>query len=191
MSLPEIEAKYLGRACGAAQFTTSKKGNVQIVLPFIVVDGEYIGHTITWFGTMHDTPDSKGKTGKDRVVEALRHMGFVGDDLTSLMDISDEQAQRLLPNNVELVVRPEEYEGRINVKVQFINRAGGARIDVKNAMSKDDMRAFSARMRSVLKNVPVAQAALPTTMPAGPIPPVNPPSDSAWPSRPHDDDVPF
>lgn len=153
MSLPQIEAKYLARACGAAQFEESGNNNMQIAIPFeIVEDGEYFGETITWFATMHDTPDKKGKTGKDRVVESLVYMGFQGDDMTALMEISDEDARALMPGTVELVVAPGEFEGVTRLKVRWVNRPGAGRAGFKKPISKEGMRSFAAQMRTSLKN---------------------------------------
>jgi hypothetical protein len=152
MSLPMIEAKYLARACGAAQFEESGNNNMQIAIPFEILDEEFSGETITWFHTMHDVPDKKGKTGKDRAVEALVYMGFQGDDMTALMDISDDEARALLPDAVELVVAPDEHEGKTRLKVKWVNRAGAGRAGFKKPLTKDGMRAFAAQMRGALKN---------------------------------------
>lgn len=153
MSLPMIEAKYLARACGAAQFEQGAN-NMQIAVPFEIVDetGEFHGQTITWFATLHDTPDKKGKTGRQRVVESLVYMGFQSDDLTELMEISDDQARALMPELVELVVAPDEFEGVTRLKVRWVNRAGGSRAGFKKPLSKDEMRSFAAQMRGTLKN---------------------------------------
>lgn len=153
MSLPMIEAKYLARACGAAQFEQGAN-NMQIAVPFEIVDetGEFHGQTITWFGTLHSTPDSKGKTGKVRVAESLMYMGFQGDDMTELMEISDDQARAMLPEIVELVVAPDEFEGVTRLKVKWVNRAGGSRAGFKKPLTKDEMKAYAAQMRSTLKN---------------------------------------
>lgn len=153
MSLPMIEARYLARACGAAQFEESGNGNMQIAIPFeIVEEGEYAGETITWFATMHDTPDKKGKTGKDRVVESLVYMGFQSDDMLTLMEISDDEARSLLPEAVDLVVEPDEFEGTTRLKVRWVNRPGGGRAGFKKPLSKEGMRSFAAQMRGSLKN---------------------------------------
>ena len=152
MSLPMIETRYLARACGAAQFEESGNGNMQIAIPFEIIDEEYGGETITWFATLHDTPDKKGKTGKDRVVESLVYMGFAGDDMTALMEIGDDEARALLPEAVELVMKLDEYEGATRLKVAWVNRPGGGRAGFKKPLSKEDMRAFAAQMRNTLKN---------------------------------------
>lgn len=154
MSLPMTEATYRARACGAAQFEQSSNNNMQIAVPFEIVDegSEFHGQTITWFATMHDTQDKKGKTGKQRVLESLIYMGFQSDDLTELMDISDDQARALMPELVDLVVAPEEFDGVWRLKVKWVNRAGGGRAGFKKPLSKDDMRSFAAQMRGTLKN---------------------------------------
>lgn len=169
MSLPMIEAKYLARACGAAQFEESGNGNMQIAIPFEILDEEHGGETITWFATMHDTPDKKGMTGKDRVVESLVYMGFQSDDMTALMEISDDDARALLPETVELVVAPDEYEGTERLKVRWVNRPGAGRAGFKKPLSKEGMRAFAAQMRGALKNARGGAAQRPAqqSMPSG------------------------
>lgn len=158
--LPMIEAKYLARACGAAQFAESSNNNMQIAVPFEIVDegGEHHGETITWFATFHNVADKKGKTGKDRIVESLLYMGFQSDDLTALMDISDDEARALMPDIVELVCAPDDYqnpetgETTTKLKVRWVNRPGGGRATFQKPLAKEDMRAFAAQMRSNLKN---------------------------------------
>lgn len=195
MSLPMIDATYPARACGAAQFEPSSNNNMQIAIPLEVVDegGENHGQTITWYATLHDTPDKKGKTGKVRVAESLLYMGFAGDDMTELMDITDEQARALLPEIVEIVVAPEEFEGVWRLKVKWVNRSGGGRAGFKKPLSKDEMKAYAAQMRGTLKNARGGAA------PSRPAPSTNQQSRSAtsgsqggWdPGRGNDDKLPF
>lgn len=190
MQLPNIEATYLARACGPAQFEESGNNNMQIAIPMEVVEeGEHYGATITWFATLHDKPDSKGKTGKDRVIEALVYMGFQGDDITALMEISDAEAMTLLPEMVSIVCAPDVYNGVERLKVKWVNRAGSGRAGFKKPLSKDAMRSFSAQMRSSLKNARGPGASRPSSngsRPAQPHP--NAPSQGGGSSN---DDVPF
>lgn len=162
MSLPMEEAKYFARACGAAQFEESSNGNMQIAVPFEIVDDEqHAGEVITWFATMHGTPDKKGKTGKDRVLESLLYMGFQGDDLTELMEISDDQARSLMPEIVEIVVAPDEFEGTWRLKVRWVNRPGAGRASFKAPLTKEGMRAFAAQMKGSLRNARGANSSKP------------------------------
>lgn len=160
MTLPMIDATYRARACGAAQFAESNNGNMQIAVPFEILDehDSPAGETITWFATFHSKADKTGKTGKDRIVESLLYMGFAGDDLLALMDITDDEARALMPNVVDLVCGPDDYqnpetgETTTSLKVKWVNRPGGGRAGFKKPLSKDEARAFAAQMRSNLRN---------------------------------------
>lgn len=151
--LPMVKAKYLARACGAASFAPSSKGNQQIAVPMEVVDGEYAGETITWIATFHDTADKNGVTGTERVLESLVFMGWQTDELSDLVEISDEDAKRMLPNDVEIVCEPDTYDGKTNLKVKWVNKPGAGRFAFKEAVSKNDLRSFSAQLKSTVRSV--------------------------------------
>lgn len=199
MSLPMQEAKYLARACGAAQFEESGNGNMQIAIPFEVVEeGEFYGEVITWFATLHGTPDKKGKTGKERVVESLMYMGFQSDDLTALMEISDDEARTLMPETVEIVCGVEpanEYHDSDRLKVRWVNRPGAGRAGFKKPLSKEEMRSFAAQMKSSLRSARGGSSS--GTRPASqPRSNGTPPKRETHPNAPTfggapDDDIPF
>lgn len=192
MSLPMQEARYRARACGAAQFEESGNGNMQIAVPFeIVDDDEFTGEVITWFATMHGTPDKKGKTGKDRVIESLLHMGWQGDDLTELMEISDNEARALMPEVVELVCAPDEYNGEWRLKVRWVNKPGAGRASFKEPLSKDGMKAFAAQMRNSLKNARGGQTRPSNGQRSQQPHPNAPRGGGGYGEPPPDDDIPF
>lgn len=185
MSLPMIEAKYHARACGPAQFEESGNNNMQIAVPFEIIDegGEHHGAVITWFATMHDKADKTGKTGRDRVLESLITMGWAGDDLSELVEIGDDAARSLMPEMVELVVAPDTYDGTTRLKVKWVNRAGAGRAGFKKPLGKGDLKAFSAQMKSTIRGVRGAAG----TKPSG-----NGASKPAHPNAPgNQDDIPF
>ncbi len=162
MSLPMIEARYLARVCGAAQYEPSSNNNMQIALPFeIVADDEHDGEVITWFATLHGTADSKGKTGVDRVIESLITAGWQGDDMSELADISDDEARRLLPETVQLVLAPDTYEGTTRLKVKWVNRPGAGRAGFKKPLAGGDLKAFGAQMRNAVRGMRGAAGARP------------------------------
>jgi hypothetical protein len=151
--LPQVKSKYIARACGAASFATSSKGNQQIAIPVEVTQGEHAGETITWIAVFHDTADRNGVTGSERIIQSLQYMGWQGDDLTELMEISDEDAMRLLPNEVSIACDVETYEGKTRLKVQWINEVGSGRFAFKEAASKNDLRSFAAQMKSTVRSL--------------------------------------
>lgn len=157
MSLPMQSAKYFARACGAAQFEQSSNGNMQSAIPLEIVveeEGQFVAtpETITWYHTLHDTADKTGRTGRDRYLESLMSMGWQGEDLLELVEISDDAARALMPEVVEIVVEPDTYGGQTRLKVKWVNKRG-SRGGFKEPMSKDALRGFAAQMRSTVKGV--------------------------------------
>lgn len=144
--LPMIKAKYNARACGAASLANAKSGNTQVAVPFEVTDGEHAGEHISWIGTF-------APTTADRTIESLFHMGWQGDDVSELCDITDEQAMALMPNVVQLVCEPDVYDGKTTLKVQWVNKAGGGRFAFKEPLSTSDTKAFAAQMRNTIRAV--------------------------------------
>jgi hypothetical protein len=123
---------YRGAAVEAALSTTSR-GTPQVAVRLRLVDPP--GQTITWYGFLTDA-------AIDRTVESLRHMGWQGTD------VRDFLAERPLPEGfdqeVEIVVEHEEYEGKTQARVKWINSGGG--LAVKNALTEQEADAFAAKM---------------------------------------------
>jgi hypothetical protein len=179
--LPQVKAKYTARACGAASFATSSKGNQQIAVPMEVSQGEHAGETITWIAVFHETADKNGVTGAERIIQSLQYMGWQGDDLTELMEVSDEQVRELLPSEVEISCDLETYEGKTRLKVQWINQAGAGRFTFKEAATKNDLRSFAAQMKSTVRSV----------RGAGGSRPANGASNAPTTPKKKDEDLPF
>ncbi len=148
--LPMQKARYMARACGAASFAQSKNGNMQCAVPFEITQGDFAGEQITWIGTMHDTADRNGQTGTERVIASLQYMGWQGDDISELADVTDEQAQAMLPDEVSLQCEPEVHEGKERLKVQWVNRPGG-RFAFKEPTSGNELKSFAAQLKSTVK----------------------------------------
>lgn len=183
--LPMINAKYNARACSGASFAPSSNGNQQIAINMEIVDGEFAGESIAWIATFHDTPDKNGVTGSERNIQSLQYMGWAGDDLAELVDISDEQARKLLPEVVSIVCEPDTYDGKTRLKVKWVNKPGG-RFAFKEPVSKNDLRSFAAQMKSTVKSVRATNG--------GPKPTANGavPGGSGSEPKPGDvDDIPF
>lgn len=181
--LPMIKANYTARACGAASFAASKNGNQQIAIPVEVTQGEYAGSTITWISTFHDTADKNGVTGTDRIIQSLQYMGWQGDDITELMEISDEQVRQLLPDEVQIVCEPDTYEGKTILKVKWVNQAGAGRFSFKEAATKNDMRSFAAQLKSTVRGMRASNGA--------PSKPANGTSSAPTRKPANPDDIPF
>ena len=125
--------KYLGTPVSAALgFTSSGKEQIAVQFGFL----EPAGERLTWYGFFTDATF-------DRTIESLRACGWTGSSL-------DEFTAEALPagfnQQVELVVQHEEYQGKTQVRVAFVNKVGGG-MALKSAMSSDQARAFAAKMK--------------------------------------------
>lgn len=160
--LPMTKSKYLARACGAASFAPSSNGNMQCAVPFEISQGEYTGETITWIGVMHDTQDKNGQSGAERVIASLQHAGWTGDDISELADIDDDNAKRMMPDEVQLTCEPETYDGKERLKVQWVNKPGG-KFAFKEPMQGNQLKSFAAQLKSTVKAVRTASGSRPST----------------------------
>lgn len=123
-------------------FGYTKEDVRQVVANLEIIEGEYTGRRLTWFGFF------KSAKSAEIAVKALRVMGFKGDDLDTVFD-------QPLDNVVSIVVEHDEYDGKTRAKVAWINDPnGGQGFKMAKPMSKDDMRKFSAQMKKVVKEIP-------------------------------------
>lgn len=109
---------------------TSSTGKEQVAVMFVLSEGEHAGKHITWYGYFTDTT-------VDRTLDSLRHCGWDGDNFVQL--------EGLDRNEVELVIEPEEYQGKWNDRVKWVNRL--STIALKEKMSGDALAAFASKMR--------------------------------------------
>ena len=93
----------------------------------------------------------------DRAVEGtlkkIRTMGFQGEDLALLAD-----GNELFGNWVDITVDHEEYKGKVQAKVGYVN-AVGAQIGPKNnpKAAIEVAKAFNALLRKTAKVMPVKE----------------------------------
>jgi hypothetical protein len=126
--------------------TSSLKKTPQVVVNFEIVGGEYAGHRVPWVGFFSE------KTAT-RTIEALRYMGFKGDDL---MDALAQQ----LNNQVTIVVEHNSYadketgELKTNARVAWVNKTGASGgMQLKEPMKTNELRTFAAKMKGLVKGV--------------------------------------
>ncbi len=186
--LPLETATYTARAASGASISEpSANGNRQIAVTFEITQGEYAGHTITWIAAFHSTPDKKGRTGVDRIIESLQHMGWTGDELAELVDIDADRVAQMFPNEVDLACSVEEYNGEQRLRVNWVNRLGGGGFQFKEPLKGNDLKQFSSQMKGAIRN---AQGAKRVAAGGG----SNGTKPSQHPNAPktlRDDDLPF
>jgi hypothetical protein len=129
------EGKYRARAVEWSQVTENERtGNEEIRTLFqITEEGPDSGSNITWRGYF-----TEGTA--ERTIESLRYMGWTGNDITDI--------QGLDANEVQLVIKHEEYEGKPQAKVAWVNRL--AQVYMGQPMSADKKKAFAARMKGLV-----------------------------------------
>lgn len=125
--------KFRMKARGA-QLAYTKDDNDQVAVELVALDPDYAGESITWFGSF-------AEKAFDITISSLRNAGWQGDDLGDLSSVADGQ-------ECVAVLVEDEYEGKLSLKVRWINAAGG--VAVKKPMSDDQARSFGARMRSLV-----------------------------------------
>lgn len=121
----------------AAALGYTLKGNEQIAVMFETLDPA--GERITWYGFFTD------KT-TDRTLQSLRYCGWAGADLS---DFCEEQLPAGFDKEVELDVQNNEWEGKIRLQVAWVNAPGGGAV-VKSALTKEQAKAFGARMKATI-----------------------------------------
>lgn len=153
----------------------SSTGKEQVAVLFEITAGEHQGKHITWYGYFTDNT-------VDRTLDSLRHCGWDGDNFVAL--------EGLNRNEVELVIEPEEYQGKWHDRVKWVNRP--STIALKDPMSGEALSAFAARMRgkAVAHKQKYGAPTAPRTSTNGQRGPAAGPRDDEW-RPPTDDDIPY
>lgn len=149
-------------------------GTPMVVVLFNILTEGATDSALTWRGFFTE------KT-TERTIEALRFMGFEGDDLTQLHGLDRDE--------VDLVVEDEEYtddEGnlRTSAKVQWVNKPRS--LSVKTVLEGDKLKSFAAQMKAQFRQADAsAGKRTPSVKPSasGPLGNEPPPLD--------DNDIPF
>jgi hypothetical protein len=143
--LPLEKASYRVRAV-AADIGMSDNGNRQVSITGRVVDHEhYTDEEIT--AILHFTEKTQ-----DRSIESLLNFGFPIDDITQLAEADEQKCAELLPEIAEFACAPEEYNGSVRLRVQWVNKPGRGKFTFKNKLEGGDLKAFGAEMKSAFKN---------------------------------------
>lgn len=130
------QGQHLARAIEAA-FGKTQGGKHQIAVQFELLESE-TGDTITWFG--YFTERSRKYT-----FDALRICGWNSDRIKhAATDIMNS------PQEVELKVVHETYEGETRAKVRFVNRPGDGGLRMAAPLAGQELDAFDAEMRGAV-----------------------------------------
>jgi hypothetical protein len=145
----------------------SSTGKEQIAVAFDILTEGFELSGITWYGFFTDDT-------WERTIESMRHMGWTGTDL--------EKIEGLNAKEVELVLEEDEYQGKTQWKVAWVNRLG---VNLKAPLSPDKRKTLAATMRDRIKGLDAAKGRkpTPTTARTGALPPEPPPLTDA--------DIPF
>lgn len=127
-----------------AQFGESKNGTKQILMQFKILDGDYAGRVVPWFGYFTT------KT-VDTTLKAMRNCGMKGEDLFSLWGANAQELNQVVQIETELNENPEN--GKVHARVRWVNSVGGGGVKLKKPMTEADMRKFAAQMKGHLKKV--------------------------------------
>ncbi len=180
------EGRYLGRVVATA-FGLSKAGNrTMAVSAEITEEGAQKGRFC--YGNLAFS----GKSLDQITPNALRNMGYVNNQANALTLTlpHNEEASKLLPSPVILVIVHEVYEGKKSAKIAFFNSATGGLLEAKTPLTLQQ-RQQAAREITMLLGAEKSGAPKAQTRQAPPAP-----HDGA-PGGPHeeyqgdDSDIPF
>jgi len=129
---------WKARCCEAVLGFTSK-GNDQIGLDFVLLEGPNQGSHITWYG--YFTEDSF-----ERTIESLRLCGWEGNDLSVFSDTQRGKGSGIDRSEIALVVDHEpDQHGEIRSRANWVNPLGG--VAMKERMDDGASKSFAARMK--------------------------------------------
>lgn len=126
--MPNEPGKYWARAAEWA-WGLSSEGNEQLAIAFDFID--HPGHRMTAYLSFTDA-------AFDYSLKKLRNCGWQGNNFDDMTGLD--------ANEVQLVVDWEEYQGKRELRIGFINAAGG--IALKQVMEPAQRKTFADRMRA-------------------------------------------
>lgn len=131
------DGKYRARGvAGSAAMGKTDKGAPQVAVMFEFLD--HPGTRMAWYGSFSETTVGNDQKPLYQVtMESLYHCGWEGPDLRDLTGVDR--------NEVTVVVKNEEYQGKTRAKISWVNGMGGSLI--KNEMVDTELNAFAAKMK--------------------------------------------
>jgi hypothetical protein len=119
------DGRYRARGV-SGDYGTANTGTEQVAVLF-ELEG---GYRRTWYGYLTDN-------AVERTLKALKACG-----VTNL-----ETLEGLDANEVEVVLKTEEYNGKWTQKIAFVNELGSGGVAMKNRMAPEQKRSFAERMK--------------------------------------------
>jgi hypothetical protein len=135
----------------AAELGRAKTKTPQVAVRFAVVEGDATGEEITWYGFLTEA-------AQERTIEGLIHTGWTGDSFEDLSTVGSKDC--------EIEVAEEEYEGKLQWKVKWVNALGGGGIQMADVMSPQERKTFAGQMRGSVLAVRQKMAAKGSGAPA-------------------------
>lgn len=139
--MPDSPGRYRARAHEWA-WGVSSNNNPQLAVSFEFID--HPGQRMTRYLSFTDD-------AFDYSLKALRNCGWQGDDFEDLTGLD--------ANEVQLVLDYEEYQGKRELRIAFINQAGG--IALKQAMEPTQIASFAQRMKGRIQQADRASGRTP------------------------------
>jgi hypothetical protein len=174
--MQEITVRVRAVAAGLGETDNDKHTKFAFVTGRVVDDEQYNGEEIT--AVLYFTERTSARS-----IESLMHFGFASDDLSLLADADEQKCCDLLPETVEYVCAPEEYNGNWQLKVKWVNKPGRGKFAPKKKLEGGDLKAFAAQMKGSLRNARGSAGAARTTNngTSKPVPPSGPVDDDGVP----------
>lgn len=162
-----------------AQLGTSATGTEHVEIQFMVLEDDGSPTRVERSGYFFLTDRTFQRT-----IETLRLCGWQGDDLSDLSSISEETSP-----DVQIVFGEEEYEGKLRMKLKWVNpwrppRASAPQADAKTRAEvlREKVRAADAALAA---RRPAPKASMDRREQRGPVEP------RGGERHPPDDDIPF
>jgi hypothetical protein len=171
MALPleEITVRVRAVAAGLGESDNENRTKFVFVTGSVVDHEQYNGEQIS--AVLYFTEKTAARS-----IESLLHFGFTSDDLSLLEDADEAKCAELLPEIVEFVCAPEEWQGDWTLKVKWVNKPGRGKFAPKKKLEGSELKAFAAQMKGALRNARGGNGAK---------------KPAPHPNAPGEDDIPF
>lgn len=120
-------------------FGVTDNDNNFIKVGFEIIEGEYKGQFISWFGYFT-------KETAKRTVESLRYCGWSGDKIS-------EEMPGMGTQKVRIVVGEDEYDGKKRLRVNWVNKIGAPK-PLRNRLDTSGLGALNAGLSDIIMTTP-------------------------------------